>query len=356
MATGAVVIVGIGMSTPVGLSAPETAASVRAGTARFAESSFFDKNFVPFTLAQVPDDGLLELAPSLGGLPEGTERERRMLRLAASALRECLGPLRGQSTAVPVCLALPESEGKTPLDRLAFVTHLAAQSGGALDPQGTDASHLGRAGGVVAIAQAMVTVESGLAEFAVAGGIDSYRDPYVLAILDQEQRVKSESNWDGFVPGEAAEFVLLTTRRHASTRGLPVLAALSDPAMGFESGHLYSPEPYRGDGLAATLQQLVAQRAEPTPIAEVYASMSGESHWAKEWGVAFLRNREAFREDHRMHHPADCFGDTGAASGPLLVGLASLGISGRYRRSPALAYGSSDRGPRAAVIVSAVEA
>jgi 3-oxoacyl-[acyl-carrier-protein] synthase I len=81
--------------------------------------------------------------------------------------------------------------------------------------------------------------------------------------------------------------------------------------------------------------------------------MSGESHWAKEWGVAFLRTRAAFREGHGMHHPADSFGETGAAAGPLMVGLAALGIKGAYHRGPTLAYCSSDRGPRAAVMVSA---
>jgi 3-oxoacyl-[acyl-carrier-protein] synthase-1 len=54
-----------------------------------------------------------------------------------------------------------------------------------------------------------------------------------------------------------------------------------------------------------------------------------------------------------MHHPADSFGDTGAACGPILVGLAALGIKAGYRRAPALVYGSSDRGLRAATIVSA---
>jgi 3-oxoacyl-[acyl-carrier-protein] synthase-1 len=54
-----------------------------------------------------------------------------------------------------------------------------------------------------------------------------------------------------------------------------------------------------------------------------------------------------------MHHPAESFGDVGAASGPLMVGLAALGFGARYRQSPALVYASSDRGHRAAIVVSA---
>jgi len=204
----------------------------------------------------------------------------------------------------------------------------------------------------VALGQAVLTIQRGVADLVIAGGVDSYRDLYVLAKLDQERRVKSSGNLDGFIPGEGAAFLLLASARAAANQQLPVLGRVSPMANGFESGHLYSQEPYRGDGLAATFRQLVAQGVVDAPIREVYSSMTGESHWAKEWGVAYLRSKAAFQDDVRVHHPADCFGETGAASGPLLVGLAALGMKGGYRRSPTLAYGSSDRGPRAAVIVT----
>jgi 3-oxoacyl-[acyl-carrier-protein] synthase-1 len=230
---------------------------------------------------------------------------------------------------------------------------LATQVDGAFDPAASDSSHVGRAGGFIAIGQAVLTIQTGQADFMIAGGIDSYRDLYVLGTLDKEGRVKSETNWDGFIPGEGAGFLLLAAERARTAHGLAALARVAPVATGFEPGHLYSAEPYRGEGLAGTLGGLVAQGALDAPVGEVYSSMTGESHWAKEWGVAFLRTRAAFREDHGVHHPADCIGDTGAASGPLMVGLAALGIKSRYRRSPALAYGSSDRGARAAILVTA---
>jgi 3-oxoacyl-[acyl-carrier-protein] synthase-1 len=115
---------------------------------------------------------------------------------------------------------------------------------------------------------------------------------------------------------------------------------------------LYSPEPYRGEGLAIAVAQLVGSGDAPEPFAEVYSSMNGEGHWAKEWGVAAIRNQAALRPGHRMHHPADCYGDTGAAAGALMVGLAALGVVDGYRRSPCLVYASSDKGPRAALALS----
>jgi len=120
-----------------------------------------------------------------------------------------------------------------------------------------------------------------------------------------------------------------------------------------EPGYLYSEEPYRGDGLAQAVQQLAQSRALAGPIQEVYSSMNGENHWAKEWGVARIRANGTFSADHGMHHPADCYGVTGAACGPLMTGLAALGIKQGYRGGPALVYGSSDRGQRAALVVSA---
>ena len=352
MSADSVVIASVGMTTPVGLSATETAASVRSATARFVETEILDKGFQAFTLSEVPEKALPNVAELADGPLAPSARERRMLRLATRALAECLAPLGKPATPVGLCLALPEMETARPLDRAAFLSRLATQSGGAFSPAGSDASHVGRAGGLIAIGQAVLTIQSGLASIMIAGGVDSYHDLFVLTTLDRDERVKSKSNMDGFIPGEGACFLLLASEQAAAAQRLPVLGRVTPMASGFETGHLYSEEPYRGDGLATTFQQLVARNVVDAPIGEVYSSMTGENHWAKEWGVAHLRTKAAFRPDARMHHPADCYGDTGAASGPLMVGLAAMGIKESYRRSPAIVYGSSDRGGRAAVVVT----
>ena len=351
--TDPVVIVGLGMLTAVGLSAAETAASVRSGTMRFGESPFRDKRFHPITLAEIPDGGLPPvMSPGTAGSGY-TSRELRLLRLASPAMRESLTPIAGRRAKVGLCLALPEAETTRPFDRRALLRAVCALAGNDVDVALSDASHTGRAGGLTAIGHAAHLVQQGFADFMVAGSIDSYRDPFVLAQLEKAQRLKSAANMDGFIPGEGAGFLLLGRSSTAGAHGLAALASVSPVADGFEPGHLASTEPYRGDGLAAVLRQLTAAGAVPSPVGEVYSSMNGESHWAKEWGVAYLRNKAIFQETHGMHHPADCFGDTGAACGPVLVGLAALGIKQGYRRAPALVYGSSDSGPRSALVVSA---
>jgi 3-oxoacyl-[acyl-carrier-protein] synthase-1 len=318
---------------------------------RFVESTIMDKRFDPFVLAEVPDDGLPDLHADLEttGL---TSRERRLLQLGTVALAECLAAFPDERPVLPLTLALPEMETKRPGDPDAFLRNLNVQAGSVFEASLSEASHRGRAGGLSAIGQAAWLIQSGQVEFAVAGGVDSYRDLFVLGKMDAAGRVKSRENLDGFIPGEGCACLLLGTMQDAAAAGLSPIAVISLVAEGMEHGHLGSEEPYRGDGLSDTVRQLVQSGVVSGPITEVYSSMNGESHWAKEWGVTFSRNHSAFREDHGMHHPADCTGDTGAASGPLMVGMASLGVRDGYRASPALVYASSDTGARTALVVA----
>jgi 3-oxoacyl-[acyl-carrier-protein] synthase I len=346
-----VVLVGAGMVTAVGLTAVETAGSVRSGTARFAESHLFDKQAEPFVLAEVPEDGLPELAED--GVGAGvTARETRMIRLAMVALAGCLKALPQGEPPPGLSLALPETSTLLPLDHEEFLKHLGERSGWRFDPKSSDASHRGRAGSLIAVGQASERIRRGRADYVLAGGVDTYRDVYVLGTLDKERRVKSSANLDGFIPGEGAVFVLLAGRAAVVRAGLTPWAVVSAVAQAEEPGHLYSDAPYKGDGLALAVQQLVQSGAIAAPVQEVYSSMNGESHWAKEWGVARIRSHGKFAPDLGMHHPADCYGDTGAASGILMLALAGLGIMEGYRRSPALIYASSDQGARTALVVA----
>jgi len=353
MAANDPVIVGVGMMTAVGLTAPETAASVRAATMRYTETSIRDRRFDPITLAEVPEDGLPPLVETVERQPDLTTREIRMLRLGTMPIAEATAALPPGQRAPGLALALPEMQPGHRVDGARFLQLFAAQTGLKFDIARSAAVDEGRAGALIAIARAAQVIRSGQAPFMLAGAIDTYRDLFVLGTLDLEQRVKSAVNLDGFIPGEGAGFLLLASSEGARQGGLQPLGRLTRVALDEEQGHLYSETVYRGEGLARTLAQLFSSGDVESPVAEVFSSMNGESHWAKEWGVGYIRNRASFLEDVTIQHPADCYGDTGSACGPLLVGLAALGMRDGYRRSPSLVYCSSDHGPRAALAVSA---
>jgi len=338
------------MMTAVGLTAEETLASVRAGTARFSASDMRDRHFDPFTVAEVPPDGLPPLIESLQAEARSA-REERLWRLATGPITRAMAVPRAP-TRVPLFVALPERETRLPLDTGRFLTMLGRQAN-AIDLKGSRADFKGRAGGVSAIGAAAGAIAEGKMPFALAGGVDSFLDLYVLATLDMEARVKSASHLDGFIPAEGAAFVLLASRTAAESLAIKPLARVSPAAGAMESGHLYSKETYKGEGLSEALRQLFATSAPSAPVKAVWTSMNGESHWGKEWGVASIRNKKFIAPDARLNHPADCFGDIGAAAGAALVGIAAHGIAGGYRPAPALGYGSNDEAPRAAMLVSA---
>jgi 3-oxoacyl-[acyl-carrier-protein] synthase-1 len=347
-----IVVVGLGMATAVGLSAMETAASVRAATMRFTESTWQDHAFQPFVIAEVPEDGLPDLAEDLAQETSLTQREMRLLRLSAKPVLDCVKRLVPLGERPGLALALPWAETMLPLNRPLFLERLARQTGRAFDVALSRADFVDRAGGLMAVAHASNLIRAQQARFMLAGGVDSFRDSFLLGVFNAQKRIKSTNQLDGFVPGEGAGFLLLTHRNTAKLAGLSPIASVSSVAHGFEPGHLYSAEPYRGDGLAAAVSAFCAVSQLQEPIFEVYSSMNGENHWAKEWGVAYLRNHDSFQPDFHIHHPTDCYGEVGAACGPMLIGLAIVGMWQGYRRSPCLVYCSSDLGERAVMSVT----
>lgn len=344
-------ICAVGLLTPVGGCAAQTAASVRAGISGFRAGPVHNKRFEPMTLALVPDDALPPLAEPLesAGL---TARQARMLRLAGPALAEALEALPPDSPKPPLLLALPEAAPGRPAPAGEdFLAHLALQSEAAFDSDASQVYPSGRSGGFQAMAAAIALLAEGGHDFFLVGGLDSHLDLYLLGTLDQDNRVLAEGIMDGFAPGEGAAFLLLAGEAGKARLGAQKTPHLSPPGLAEEPGHRGSSEPYKGDGLANAVRQALAQ-TDGTPVRSVLAGLNGESFGAKEWGVAALRNHPAIDPESRFEHPADCFGDTGAAVGPLLVGLAALGLRSGNLPGPCLAWGSSEGAPRAAVCVT----
>lgn len=354
----AIAIVGAGACTPVGLTLAETAASARARIARLREIAWRDRRFEPFIAGSVPDAGLPPLAEPLAARHLSC-REARMLRIAQVALEDVLGTpdalaAWGIDTAqpLPLLLALPEHHTTLPIEPQRFVQRLALQAGLPLDIKTSVAVPRGRAAALMGLREATARLTRADAPFVLVGGVDSLVDLYVLGTLDQEQRVRTEVNSDGFTPGEGAAFLLLCTAATAQQRGLQPLAWLRGAAAAEEPGHLYADEAYLGEGLASTFATLLQDSPPAQPIACVYASFNGERYWAREYGVARLRHAAAFDPDHAVEHPAECFGDLGAAHGAVLAALAADGVAAGYRRSPCLVFASSDHADRAAALIT----
>jgi 3-oxoacyl-[acyl-carrier-protein] synthase-1 len=229
---------------------------------------------------------------------------------------------------------------------------LTVQTGCTVDLERSRIAASGRAAGLLALRAAVTFIARGDAPYILVGGVDSYLDARVLATLEQSGRLRTSEINDGFIPGEAAAFLLVGRAGLGDAVGMPSLARVLGAGTGREPGHFYSDQPYRGDGLAHAFAALF----EPLPAQErvrtLYAGLNGESYWAKELGTARIRNSERFEEGVHVEHPADAFGDTGAAMGPVMVGLAAKALRGGYRPGPSLIYCGSDRQDRVAVLLA----
>ena len=352
MADGGAIIRKTGAISPVGIGADQTAASVRAGAARFMESSVYGKRFEPLTMALVPEEYLEPLLPELDQQERLTARQRRMLRLAGPALREAVDGCDGTAD-IPLFLGVPEPfEDRPDPAGEAFPVQLQRQSGIVFDTAGSRLFPAGRAAGLWALKEALDHLNSGSGKRVLVGGVDTYLDLYLLATLDSEERIAGPGVLDGFIPGEGGAFLLLESAGSGSGAAAGPEIAIEGVGTAEEPGHRYADEPHKGEGLPLSIEALSnSLNGEPEPVQTVFAGLNGEQFGAKEWGTAYLRHSALFAEGFRVEHPVDCFGDVGAALGPMMIALAVAGTRGAYLPGPFLVWCSSDREPRACAYI-----
>lgn len=340
-----------GVATPVGLTAEQTAAAVKGGVNGYDISSIYNKHFNPMSTALLPEDTLPPLEDSIfKEFPNLTTRQSRMVRLAHVALSDLASKFAGLD-GFPIFISGPET---LPEMKQAchpeLIKQISLQTGINFREDYSALLNTGRAGGAQALQYAMAYVEGGFCRYAIVGGVDSYLDLYLLSCLDQEDRILSDGVMDGFAPGEGAGFLLVSSEPETfQDSGQQIL--IYPPGLGNEPGHRFSDEPYQGDGLAQSFS--VALSFAPIgPIKTVYASLNGENFGAKELGVAAVRNSDRIDANYGIEHPADSFGDIGAAFFPVAVGIGVIDLIKEYINGPILAYASSEAQYRGAACVT----
>ncbi|MEJ2065837.1 MAG: beta-ketoacyl synthase N-terminal-like domain-containing protein [Reinekea sp.] len=345
-----IVIAGVGMATPVGLSANDTYYTVRAGVGQFREIQIVDRARRFIDMATIPNN-CMEWHPreKPGRQPLGfAERLYSLNKMAHEDLEFNLRPTSIQKERFPLYMGVPSLL----LDRAQFIEFYNATEGLLnINDESIRIYSNDRAASLIALHDAMQSIKSGKIRGAYVGGCDSYASPRILHNLDRKRRLKTFDNLDAFIPGEGAGILLVTTEDVARQNNCPVYARLTGSKRGFEEGHLECDAPYRGDGLASCVTQLL-EATEPAPnVAHIYTSQNGEEYWAKEWGTTYIRNSERFEYEFSINHPAECIGDTGAACGVIIAGLAAMAHWKGHIKTDTLVYASADAGERCAVLL-----
>jgi 3-oxoacyl-[acyl-carrier-protein] synthase-1 len=330
----------------IGSGTDQVWASARAGIAKIASSHVMDRHFEPISMGLVPEDVLPPLNPEIDKLPLPS-RARRMLRLAAPSLQAVAKDVHGP---VPIFIGLPELTPKEAPWIVHVPAYLQKLTNVQIDLQRSAIVPHGRAAGLMALELALNALQSNPAATVIVGGVDTFLDLRLLATLDQEQRILGPSVMDGFIPGEGAAFHVLSTAA-APHDGPRVI--VHGAASTMDPGHRYGDAPAKGEGLSVAIEQLRQRAGQlPGPIGTTFAGFNGENFDTKLWGVARLRHNDLFAPSLIIDHPADKFGDTGAAMGTILLSMAAKSLVTGARPGPALVWAASDREPRACAVVS----
>jgi 3-oxoacyl-[acyl-carrier-protein] synthase-1 len=341
-----ITITGFGMINAVGVGAEACAAAVRAGINQYTDCPIVRSTGEPYKMASIPDECLPKLNsddPASKARSHSHSLYARLLQMGKVALTEACEAAQIEAP-IPLFLATPEQRCGRPFPALEpILKDLAAEVEFPLDLLTSRVFPLGRAAGINAMEEAVNLLLTTPLESIIVGGVDSFLDVMLLSALDAEDRLTSSTAMRGFVPGEGAAFVVLQKTPEPSL-------VVSQTTTSEEPGHYYSESICLGDGLSSAINGAVANI--PNPVQTVLCSMNGEPEHVKEWGTSQIRNREAFGGDLDMQHPAECYGDLGAATAPTLMALSAIGLAKGYYQSPLLVWCASDREQRGAVIIS----
>jgi 3-oxoacyl-[acyl-carrier-protein] synthase I len=346
-------IASMGAITSIGCDMRMTQASISAGISAYSVSEYETSEGKAISMATVPEEFFAEFEAEIDEGSRYNSMYDRMIKMAITAGAEALADLPA-TQKIPLILAMSDPlPDLLPITPELLVYNMAYAASLNIDPDAVRCVHNGRASGIQALELAKRCLLEQGHEFAMLGGSESYMNFSVLEKYAQQNRLLTEESLGGFVPGEAAAFTVLTTNpRHALCVN-EHLIKIRVNAYQQEAGHLFSDEPYRGEGLARLFSSLLNQ-IDHSSVDGIFSSMNGERYWAKEYGVAFARNHTYFKESARIEHPAEYYGDVGAATGSLLLNLAASELLHGGQAASILVYASSDGPWRAGALLQAV--
>ena len=337
-------ITGVGANTPIGRGAWAAAAAARAGLCGFREHPYMiDTAGEPMRIARVP------------GLDVDLQGVERFEQLLFPSIDEALQSAPANLRRVGLTLGLPPSRPGLPGDLAPRLKHMAAERyAGRIAPVLT--FEAGHAAGLLALDAALKGLAAASVQACVVAGVDSYVHPEALEWIeacDQLHGGGPLNNAWGFIPGEAAGALLLLPA--AQQPGAPsALAEVVGMGVGREVKLIKTDAVCIGEGLTQAFRAALSKLPADDRIDNVYCDMNGEAYRADEYGFTCLRTKERFREATDFVAPADCWGDVGAAGGPLHALLAIAACRKGYAKGPlSMVWASSEGGERAASVIHA---
>ncbi len=329
-----------GLVTGVGLDAPSSCAAIRCAIDNFQETRFMDSGGEWILASEVM-------------LEQPWRGKTKLIKMLASAVKECLAgesKVTPEATPMLLCLAEPDRAGRMIDDDNQFFHELCAElelefhSKSRVIPQG----HVSFA---TALLRARSLIQEGVAAQVLIAGVDGLLVGPTLAHYEEQERLLTSQNSNGFIPGEAAGAVLVQAPGKSANSQLLCLGI----GYGNEQSTVHAEDiPLRGDGMAQAIRSALSEAGCDMGATDFrITDISGEQYAFKEAALALLRVLRQRKVFYDIWHPADCVGEVGAAIGPIILGVLLAAMHKGY--SPGnnvLAHFANDEGKRAAMVLS----
>jgi 3-oxoacyl-[acyl-carrier-protein] synthase I len=336
MAKTSLAIQRTGLVTSVGLTAPATCAAIRAKITNPSETHFIGSNGQWIMAHEVP------LEQPWRGLS-------KLARMAAMAIEESLEDIAQEAwPKIPLLLCVAEHDRPGRLDGLDDQLFIDIQQllGTNFSPDSSIVAH-GRASMAVALAAADKLLQHKKCQHVLVAAADSLLTWSTLSVYEKADRLLTEKNSNGFMPGEAGGAVLI---------GLPSNnIELRCTGLGFaiEKAHLESGEPLRAEGMSSAIKQALFDAGHQMHDMDYrITDISGEQYYFKEAALAVSCTMRQRKKVFDIWHPAECTGETGATSGLAMLAVTDAACRKGYSMGPRIvAHMANDTGQRAAVIL-----
>ncbi|MDQ1829721.1 hypothetical protein [Massilia scottii] len=352
-----IAILRTGAVTSAGLNAPSSFAALRTRLNNFDETPFVDSRGVPITAGAVV----------LGGEEDRVPTIDKQVAMLARAIRECLTDLPWHDTrTLPLLLCVAEISrpGRTPQYN-SYVRAGIEDDLGSTFANDSCVYAYGQASAMYALNDAFELIKAH--PFVLIAAVDSYVNPSTLRAMLSAGRLLTSTTPQGFIPGEAACAVLVSAPERISQvmprfsnvdsnlrsqQGVPE-ATLFCTGLGIarELAVLGASAPNKAVALSGAIKgALAGLPQESTGIGLRISGQSSEDFYAKEFAMATGRTNASASALWML---ADSLGETGAASGLLMIAWAYASLHKAYAPSMTiLCLAASDEGERAAALLS----
>lgn len=365
-----IAVTAAGMACSLGLNSAQACAAARAGLVRVSEIDTFNYTLYPDIAKEGLDGVPLLVGHRVPVVGDGCAGLAKLLALSRPALNELFGSMalsaaQWSRTALLVNVsdayfqctfgAAPEPiDEREPLPYAAQWTRTVAQLSGRICAEfGLPLEgrlQFAWCGGRTGIAELLLRCEQLLeaneVDRCIIGAVESCLEPQALLAYSAAGVLKTEANPAGFLPGEAAVYLLVERASAARSRGAFVLGGIAQTT---DTPYLGVDELPRGLGLVTCIDATLSGSGLRPGL--VIADLNGTEMRANDWGHALVHLRARWGEfDFQTWMPAQSFGETGAASGAVALCVALRALERGYAPpGMILAILSAENGGRAAL-------